>query len=542
MAEDIQRYLNDEAVVACPPSAAYRFRKFARRNRGALTTGTIIFVALAMGIVGTAWQARQAVLSRDRALQAEDRAVKAEDRAVKNLERALSTVDKMLTRVADEKLANVPFMGEVRRGLLEDALTIYQQLLASAGNEPATGLETAMAQRRLATILVHLGRTSQAEESTQAAVELLTTMLKQAPNDSQLGFELARIQKLQSEIDKDNLESSIAHLEQAVKILDRLSKGDNAIREANVELAFCLSVLADKLQDAGERSPSQEAFQRAEHVYTELLDGVSADGDLMVSYAKHIVNWGGCLLDVEDWEAAEGKFRKAADIGLSLLKLDQRDAQSRLVYAVALGNVGNALFRQGKLQEADSMNRDTIESLRPLVRDYPSFPNYRLRLSGYLMAAGGMCSEMGELQRGISYTEEAVELLKYLTDNWPTVREYQRVSGAALNNLALLMRQQGEDLEKAEQLLERAIEHQRRAIEDPENPNLYLVRHYLLLAQIQMQRGRVQEALTTCDEGLEVAEKLSKRLPENETVSRIRDDLRKIKQEGAVSAGSEDPP
>ena len=34
-AEDVQHYLNDEAVAACPPSAAYRFRKFvqAEQNR-----------------------------------------------------------------------------------------------------------------------------------------------------------------------------------------------------------------------------------------------------------------------------------------------------------------------------------------------------------------------------------------------------------------------------------------------------------------------------------------------------------------------------
>ena len=35
-AEDVQHYLNDEAVVACPPSASYRFRKFARRNKAVL--------------------------------------------------------------------------------------------------------------------------------------------------------------------------------------------------------------------------------------------------------------------------------------------------------------------------------------------------------------------------------------------------------------------------------------------------------------------------------------------------------------------------
>jgi hypothetical protein len=33
-AADIQRYLHDEPVLACPPSAWYRFGKFARRRKG----------------------------------------------------------------------------------------------------------------------------------------------------------------------------------------------------------------------------------------------------------------------------------------------------------------------------------------------------------------------------------------------------------------------------------------------------------------------------------------------------------------------------
>src|SRR6516162_9559463 len=31
--EDIERYLTDQPVRACPPSAAYRIRKFVKRNR-----------------------------------------------------------------------------------------------------------------------------------------------------------------------------------------------------------------------------------------------------------------------------------------------------------------------------------------------------------------------------------------------------------------------------------------------------------------------------------------------------------------------------
>ena len=46
LANDIQRYLNDEPVQACPPSAAYRFRKFARRNGKALAAAAFGVLSL----------------------------------------------------------------------------------------------------------------------------------------------------------------------------------------------------------------------------------------------------------------------------------------------------------------------------------------------------------------------------------------------------------------------------------------------------------------------------------------------------------------
>ena len=45
-AMDVQRYLADEAVLACPPSAGYRLRKFARRNKRALATAALLGVVL----------------------------------------------------------------------------------------------------------------------------------------------------------------------------------------------------------------------------------------------------------------------------------------------------------------------------------------------------------------------------------------------------------------------------------------------------------------------------------------------------------------
>ena len=39
---DLLRYLHDEHVLACPPSTAYRLRKFARRNKAALATAGMV--------------------------------------------------------------------------------------------------------------------------------------------------------------------------------------------------------------------------------------------------------------------------------------------------------------------------------------------------------------------------------------------------------------------------------------------------------------------------------------------------------------------
>ena len=61
-AMDVQRYLADEPVQACPPSALYRFRKFVRRNKAALATTALLLLMLMAAVGGVAgaigWAAR----------------------------------------------------------------------------------------------------------------------------------------------------------------------------------------------------------------------------------------------------------------------------------------------------------------------------------------------------------------------------------------------------------------------------------------------------------------------------------------------------
>jgi serine/threonine protein kinase/Flp pilus assembly protein TadD len=72
LALDLRRYLNDEPVLACPPSNWYRFRKFVQRNIRALAVAAVLAVML-LAVVGTVagslgWVARDRA-SRQAALE-----------------------------------------------------------------------------------------------------------------------------------------------------------------------------------------------------------------------------------------------------------------------------------------------------------------------------------------------------------------------------------------------------------------------------------------------------------------------------------------
>jgi WD40 repeat protein len=70
-AADVRRFLDEQPIEARPPSAAYRFRKFARRNRIALTTAALVAAALVLGTAVSAWQAVRATVAERQARASE---------------------------------------------------------------------------------------------------------------------------------------------------------------------------------------------------------------------------------------------------------------------------------------------------------------------------------------------------------------------------------------------------------------------------------------------------------------------------------------
>ncbi len=57
LAKDVERYLADRPVEACPPSASYRLRKFARRYKAPLAAAAVLGWLLFAGVVLTTWLA-----------------------------------------------------------------------------------------------------------------------------------------------------------------------------------------------------------------------------------------------------------------------------------------------------------------------------------------------------------------------------------------------------------------------------------------------------------------------------------------------------
>ncbi len=70
-AKDVQRYLDDEPVVARPPSRGYVLSKFVKRHRTGVVAAAFVALALVLGVIGTVYGLLRATEGRQRAERAE---------------------------------------------------------------------------------------------------------------------------------------------------------------------------------------------------------------------------------------------------------------------------------------------------------------------------------------------------------------------------------------------------------------------------------------------------------------------------------------
>jgi serine/threonine protein kinase len=178
---DVQRYLADEPVLACPPSAGYRLRKFVRRNRGPVLAAVLVLLALVGGIIGTTWglvraeQARQAETERAEGerlanLAAQDAGKKAVERA----EGERKATEQALKRLAQIKKSHAILawifddldIRRIKDGARPLEAELAQRLVMAAaqleGEAVGDPLLVADLQNRLGGTLLYLGYAQEA--------------------------------------------------------------------------------------------------------------------------------------------------------------------------------------------------------------------------------------------------------------------------------------------------------------------------------------------------------------------------------------------
>ncbi len=103
LAMDLKRHLNNEPVVARPPSKLYEFRKTVRRHRVGFAATAAIIVVLAAGVLVSTWQAVRATrakagesIQREKAEASEQKAVAAQ--ANESKLRAQAEADELVAR------------------------------------------------------------------------------------------------------------------------------------------------------------------------------------------------------------------------------------------------------------------------------------------------------------------------------------------------------------------------------------------------------------------------------------------------------------
>ncbi len=142
LASDIQRHLDDEAVLARPPSAAYRFQKAFRRNRLVFTAATAVAAALVAGLSLSTW----AFLRERQALAGETAQRRAAVEQQMKAERAQVAEKQQRLRADAEKAGAqrhlyVATMNLAQQAWDQDNLELLRELLEETRESPARGFE-----------------------------------------------------------------------------------------------------------------------------------------------------------------------------------------------------------------------------------------------------------------------------------------------------------------------------------------------------------------------------------------------------------------
>jgi eukaryotic-like serine/threonine-protein kinase len=416
LARDIERHQRDEPVEARPPSAGYRFQKFARRNRGAIATAAAVSVALVIGTLLSVWQAVRAtraeglaearltaeIVARSeaeaaRAAETDQRKIAEQQRneaesqrvrAEASFQAARHVVDERFDVVRDDELLSIPALQPLRKEQLSSTLGYYRQFLDLYKADPTVTAQLAETYRRVGGIARATGDDPQALDAFQEAIRRYEHLVRDQPTISAHQWGLAG---------------------------------------ASYELGLVQNELARP-------ADAVASFQRALLLLADLEADRPHDAESRLMTARACANVGVSQNALGRSAQAESSLQRAIDC-YERLASDERDLALTRVFrsdvARAQYQLGNSRRARGRWDDAEESYRRACEAYEQLIADAPSVPTYRGNLARAYHDLGSLYRLTSRMVEAEASHRRALQLYQRIVTENPTVAEYHMGLGWA---------------------------------------------------------------------------------------------------------------
>ena len=429
--DDLRRYRSSFPVRARARTRRRVAHRFVQRHRLSVSVATMVVVVLCMALAGTAWQAQQAALERDRAAGEAERALLAEQEASQRAEELQAVVDFQEARLSEIDLA---MMGlQIREGLID---LRRQAMVREAMDQDDIEHGKDLLTEQLAGInLTDLARQVLDENILVQALEAVDQQFSDQP--------LVR-----------------ARLLQAIAVTGRnLGLLDRALPPQLEALAIRRAWLGDRHPDtiqsirntASQYESLGDRDQAMTYHHEALETSREVHGDAHVSTLKGLSNLAALLELNGDYERAERYFREVLHGQRELLGDDHPDIIR------TTSNLASAIAGQDRLEEAKPLYQDVLERrLQTLGDDHP---DTLLAMSNY----GWLLAQLDQLDEALSYYDSNLGgHRRILGSNHPRTL-------VSINNLGHLLNRM-DRLDEAAVLYREAIERSRVLLGD-RHPN-----------------------------------------------------------------------
>jgi eukaryotic-like serine/threonine-protein kinase len=407
LALDIERYLTGDPVLAVPPSAVYRLRKFIGKHRIAATAAAVAIMGLVLGTVGASVGLYRAQLEYERA-------EREKTLAEKNATATARVVNEFLTDLGGELIADIPGSELFRQRLAGMAVRRYRELIARNPENLVVRQDAAHAFHKAAHVYRMINHYPQAKQLYEEAVELYRGVLLKAPDSldahrglaEMLTYQGGLVAKLEGPRKAEAIYQQ-AHASVS-KALDQ-EPGDWPSQNAQV---LVLSNWADTLRELGQYDKALAHLDRAANSIEVLADNPMASLRQRFSAVLIWNSLAKTAREAERHDLVGPALQRARERAEKNLKEKQDDPDVR--YTAAWTKMESGLERSRAAEEAKALLDQATAEFEQLSTSYPRIASFRRKLAEALTVRSQQALGRGESVKAAADAGRAVELLERL--------------------------------------------------------------------------------------------------------------------------------